>query len=180
MPATRPTRDGYVAWRTATTRWSDDDVYGHLNNATYYELFDTAVNAYLYEATGLDVRAQPQIGIVAECEGLVGHRGEVLEIGQAHSPGGLLLGVDDVAATKEFYVERGLAVAKSFGRKYVEFQSEPQSVTLALYGRRAAAKDAGVPADGSGSHRLTIGGGIGPCTDPDGFVWTPHSVPARG
>lgn len=91
----------------------------------------------------------------------------------------LLLGVDDVAATKEFYVERGLAVAKSFGRKYVEFQSEPQSVTLALYGRRAAAKDAGVPADGSGSHRLTIGGGIGPCTDPDGFVWTPHSVPAR-
>lgn len=40
----------------------------------------------------------------------------------------LLLGVDDVAATKEF-VERGLAVAKSFGRKYVEFQSEPQSVT---------------------------------------------------
>ena len=61
-----PTRDDYVAWRTVTTRWRDDDAYGHLNNATYYELFDTAVNAHLYHATGLDVRALPQIGVVAE------------------------------------------------------------------------------------------------------------------
>lgn len=61
-----PTRDEYVAWRTVTTRWRDDDAYGHLNNATYYELFDTAVNAHLYEATGLDIRKLPQIGIVAE------------------------------------------------------------------------------------------------------------------
>ncbi|WP_182526172.1 acyl-CoA thioesterase [Nocardioides dongkuii] len=62
----RPTRDDYVAWRTVTTRWRDDDAYGHLNNATYYELFDTAVNAHLYEETGLDVRSLPQIGVVAE------------------------------------------------------------------------------------------------------------------
>ena len=62
----KPTRGDYVTWRTATTRWRDDDAYGHLNNATYYELFDTAVNAHLYEATGLDVRALPQIGVVAE------------------------------------------------------------------------------------------------------------------
>lgn len=62
----RPTRSDYVAWRTVTTRWRDDDAYGHLNNATYYEIFDTAVNAHLYEATGLDIRALPQIGIVAE------------------------------------------------------------------------------------------------------------------
>ena len=48
MPRPRPTRDEYVAWRTVTTRWRDDDAYGHLNNATYYELFDTAVNAHLY------------------------------------------------------------------------------------------------------------------------------------
>jgi len=64
--AARPTRADYVAWRTVTTRWRDDDAYGHLNNATYYELFDTAVNAHLYEATGTDIRALPQIGIVAE------------------------------------------------------------------------------------------------------------------
>ena len=66
----------------------------------------------------------------------------------------LLLGVADVAASKRFYVERGLAVAKSFGRKYVEFATRVGSVTLALYGRRALAKDAGVAPDGTGSHRL--------------------------
>ncbi|MFS3128748.1 acyl-CoA thioesterase [Nocardioides sp. Bht2] len=65
-PAGRPVRADYVAWRTATTRWRDDDAYGHLNNATYYELFDTAVNAHLFEATGTNVRLLPQIGVVAE------------------------------------------------------------------------------------------------------------------
>lgn len=85
----------------------------------------------------------------------------------------LLLGVADVAASKRFYVERGLAVAKSFGRKYVEFATDPSAVKVALYGRRALAKDAGVSADGSGSHRLAIGSDLGPFTDPDGFAWEP-------
>jgi len=62
----RPTRADYSAWRTATTRWADDDVYGHMNNATYFELIDTAVNAHLIEATGGDIRSLPAIGIVAE------------------------------------------------------------------------------------------------------------------
>jgi acyl-CoA thioester hydrolase len=55
-----------VLWRRATTRWRDDDAYGHMNNATYYELFDTAVNAHLFEATGMNVRELPAIGVVAE------------------------------------------------------------------------------------------------------------------
>ena len=62
----KPVRADYVHWRTVTTRWRDDDAYGHLNNATYYEFFDTAVNAYLFEATGQNVRHLPQIGVVAE------------------------------------------------------------------------------------------------------------------
>jgi acyl-CoA thioester hydrolase len=62
----RPTRADYVVWRRVTTRWADDDVYGHMNNATYYELFDTAVNAHLIEATALDIRRLPAIGVVAE------------------------------------------------------------------------------------------------------------------
>ena len=62
----RPTRAAYVVWRQASTRWADDDVYGHLNNARYYELFDTAVNAHLIEATGVDIRGLPAIGVVAE------------------------------------------------------------------------------------------------------------------
>jgi predicted lactoylglutathione lyase len=93
----------------------------------------------------------------------------------------LLLGVADVAASKRFYMDRGLPVAKSFGRKYVEFASPPEpvkvgpvkvpSVKMALYGRRALAKDAGVSPDGSGSHRVVIESQAGPFTDPDGFEW---------
>jgi len=64
--AGRPTRSDYLLWRRATTRWADDDVYGHMNNARYYELFDTAVNAHLVEATGVNVRRLPAIGVVAE------------------------------------------------------------------------------------------------------------------
>ena len=82
----------------------------------------------------------------------------------------LLLGVEDVRATKRFYVDRGLAVAKSFG-KYVEFALPSSPVKLGLYARRALAKDAGVPPEGSGAHRLAIGGDAGSFTDPDGFEW---------
>ncbi|QGZ49441.1 MULTISPECIES: glyoxalase [Streptomyces] len=87
----------------------------------------------------------------------------------------LLLGAADVAASKEFYVGRGLPVARSFGRKYVEFATPSSPVKLALYGRRALAKDLGVPEDGTGSHRLTLAGPTGPFTDPDGFVWETHA-----
>ncbi|MGW3628298.1 glyoxalase [Streptomyces sp. NPDC000880] len=83
----------------------------------------------------------------------------------------LLLGVADVAASKRFYVDQGLAVAKSFGRMYVEFAAGSSPVKLALYRRRALAKDAGVSADGTGSHRIMIGSDDGPFTDPDGFAW---------
>jgi acyl-CoA thioester hydrolase len=62
----RPTRSDYRVWRTATTRWADDDVYGHMNNARYFELIDTAVNAHLIEATGLDIRRLDAVGVVAE------------------------------------------------------------------------------------------------------------------
>jgi predicted lactoylglutathione lyase len=83
----------------------------------------------------------------------------------------LQLGVADVAASKRFYVDRGLAVAKSYGRRYVEFDTPSSPVKLTLYERRALAKVAGVAPDGTGSHRLMIGSDAGPFTDPDGFVW---------
>ena len=62
----RPTRADYQVWRQATTRWSDDDVYQHLNNARYFDLIDTAVNAYLMDRVGRDLRSLPAIGVVAE------------------------------------------------------------------------------------------------------------------
>ena len=83
----------------------------------------------------------------------------------------LLLGVADVAASKQFYLDHGLAVTRSFGRKYVEFAAPSTHIKLALYGRRALAKDAGIGRDGAGSHRIVIGSDAGPFTDPDGFVW---------
>jgi catechol 2,3-dioxygenase-like lactoylglutathione lyase family enzyme len=87
----------------------------------------------------------------------------------------LLLGATDVAESKRFYVDHGLSVAKSFGRKYVEFDAGSSPVKLALYGRGALAKDAGVGPDGTGSHRITIDADAGSFTDPDGFTW---EVPA--
>jgi hypothetical protein len=89
----------------------------------------------------------------------------------------LLLGVADVAVTKRFYVDHGLTVAKSFGRRYVEFAGESSPIKLALYGRRGLAKDAGVAPEGSGSHGLVINGDAKSFTDPDGFIWE-QSEPA--
>jgi acyl-CoA thioester hydrolase len=59
-------RADFRAFRRITTRWMDNDSYGHVNNVVYYSYFDTAVNAYLIEAAGTDIRRLPAIGIVAE------------------------------------------------------------------------------------------------------------------
>lgn len=83
----------------------------------------------------------------------------------------LLLGVADIAASKKFYVEQGLVVSKSFARVYVEFDAGTGPVKLGLYRRRALAKNAGVPPEGTGSHRITVRGDAGAFTDPDGFAW---------
>jgi hypothetical protein len=83
----------------------------------------------------------------------------------------LLLGTEDMAASKQFYIDRGLAVAKSFGRKYVQFATPSSPIGLGLYGRRGLAKDVGVPPEGTGSHRIVVGSDYGSFTDPDGFTW---------
>jgi acyl-CoA thioester hydrolase len=59
-------REDFRVLRPVPLRWNDDDVYGHVNNAVHYLLFDTAVNGWLVEATGTDIRRLPAIGIVAE------------------------------------------------------------------------------------------------------------------
>src|SRR5438034_9157467 len=48
------------------TRWMDNDVYGHVNNVTYYSYFDTVVNEHLIRAGGLDFVADPVVGVVVE------------------------------------------------------------------------------------------------------------------
>jgi acyl-CoA thioester hydrolase len=49
-----------------TTRWIDNDVYGHINNVVYYEFFDTAVNGYLIAQGALDIAKGAVIGLVVE------------------------------------------------------------------------------------------------------------------
>lgn len=59
-------REAYAHFSTITTRWMDNDVYGHVNNVTYYSYFDTAVNRYLIEAGVLDIHEGEVIGLVIE------------------------------------------------------------------------------------------------------------------
>lgn len=63
-----PTRADYQHFMDITTRWMDNDVYGHVNNVTYYSYFDTAANRYLIEAGGLDIHNDPVFGIVVESQ----------------------------------------------------------------------------------------------------------------
>ena len=65
-----PTRDEYKVFYPITTRWSDNDIYGHVNNVTYYSYFDTAANRYLIEEGGLDISDGSIVGYVVNsgCE----------------------------------------------------------------------------------------------------------------
>ena len=58
-------RDEFRVLREITTRWMDNDQYGHVNNVVYYSYFDTAVNGYLIEASGCDVRKLLNYNILA-------------------------------------------------------------------------------------------------------------------
>ncbi|HTE40964.1 MAG TPA: thioesterase family protein [Steroidobacteraceae bacterium] len=60
------TRSSFKVLRPIPTRWLDNDQYGHVNNVMYYAYFDTAVNGWLMEATGVDTRTLGAIGLVAE------------------------------------------------------------------------------------------------------------------
>jgi acyl-CoA thioester hydrolase len=61
-------RDDYRVFRDITTRWMDNDVYGHVNNVVYYSWFDTAVNAHLIEHGALDTERGAVIGLVVETQ----------------------------------------------------------------------------------------------------------------
>lgn len=61
-------RSAYKVFRPISTRWMDNDVYGHVNNVVYYSWFDTAVNAYLIEQGALDIQQGEAIGLVIETQ----------------------------------------------------------------------------------------------------------------
>ena len=61
-------RSDYVHFQPITTRWHDNDLYGHVNNVVYYSWFDTAVNRYLIEQGVLDIHGGQTIGLVIETQ----------------------------------------------------------------------------------------------------------------
>jgi acyl-CoA thioester hydrolase len=83
-PDNLTSEDFPVHWPVGT-RWADNDMFGHLNNAVYYQLFDTAINAWINTSTGLDPLATPALGIVAES----GCR----YFSELHFPDGLVVGL---------------------------------------------------------------------------------------
>jgi len=66
MPIERPTIDAYPYVTSITTRWMDNDIYGHINNVAYYSFFDSAANRFLIERGSLDIAGGPVIGLVVE------------------------------------------------------------------------------------------------------------------
>src|ERR1700754_247698 len=60
------TRADYAHFLSISTRWSDNDVYGHINNVVYYSYFDTVVNEYLLRHGVLDYSEGESIGLVVE------------------------------------------------------------------------------------------------------------------
>jgi acyl-CoA thioester hydrolase len=66
MPSERPTIAAYRYITPITTRWMDNDIYGHVNNVAYYSFFDTAANRFLIERGGLDIANASVIGVVVE------------------------------------------------------------------------------------------------------------------
>ena len=61
-------RSAYKVFRPISTRWMDNDLYGHVNNVVYYSWFDTAVNGYLIEAGAIDIHGGSVIGLVIETQ----------------------------------------------------------------------------------------------------------------
>ena len=61
-------RGAYRTFRAISTRWMDNDAYGHVNNVVYYSWFDTVVNAHLIEQGALDIHHGETIGLVVETQ----------------------------------------------------------------------------------------------------------------
>lgn len=65
MPKPQPPARRDYGWFTPiTTRWSDNDIYGHVNNVVYYSYFDSIANRYLIEVGGLDIHTGDTVGLV--------------------------------------------------------------------------------------------------------------------
>lgn len=68
MSRTIPIKADYAVTYAISTRWMDNDVYGHVNNVTYYSYFDTVANTFLIEKAGLDIHQGNNIGYIVQSQ----------------------------------------------------------------------------------------------------------------
>ena len=116
-------------------RWADNDMFGHLNNAVYYQLFDTAINAWINTRTGLDPITTPALGIVAES----GCR----YFSELHFPEGLVVGVAVTRLGRSSVTYR-LGVFRAAGAE----QAQPITALghwVHVYVDRTSRKPVGIP-----------------------------------
>jgi acyl-CoA thioester hydrolase len=147
-PGENETRAGFAHFEKLPTRWGDNDLYGHVNNAVYYSYFDTVINRYLIERCGLDIVAGPVIGLAVET-GCRFHRSlafpDLLDAGLrvAH------LGTSSVRYEVGLFVEGSDALA-ALGR------------FVHVFVDRAARRPVPLPAEiRAGLERLRRGAGVG-------------------
>ena len=131
-------RKDYKVFYPMSTRWMDNDIYGHINNVTYYSYFDTAVNKYLIENAGLDIHNSPIVGYVvhSNCNYVSGLSfPDVIEIGLrvdkignssvTYAIGVFKKGAEKVSARGEF-------IHVFVNRKENKSVSIPKSILIAL------------------------------------------------
>jgi acyl-CoA thioester hydrolase len=142
-PLTRPerfARDRFARFLPMTTRWVDNDLYGHLNNVVYLQLFDTAVNALLIEAKLLDPLKSEAIGLVAqnECAYFQSLKApEPVEVGVAVA----LLGRSSVRYRLAVFVTGAALAAAQGGYSHVYVDRETRRPTPIPEGHRNALVD---------------------------------------
>tara|TARA_B100000676_G_scaffold40467_1_gene38328 strand:- start:529 stop:975 length:447 start_codon:yes stop_codon:yes gene_type:complete len=67
-PTPDHSREQYRYWQSVSTRWKDNDAYGHINNAVYYSYIDSVVNQFLIEHQLLDIQKSDSIGLVVQSQ----------------------------------------------------------------------------------------------------------------
>ncbi len=143
-PSVPPTPDGLtggdfpVLWPVGT-RWADNDMFGHLNNAVYYQLFDTAINAWINTSTGLDPMGTPALGIVAES----GCR----YFSELHFPDDLLVGIAVTRLGRSSVTYR-LGVLRAHQKKPEQDRAQPITALghwVHVYVDRASRKPVAIP-----------------------------------
>jgi acyl-CoA thioester hydrolase len=134
-PDTLNSNDFPVLWPVGT-RWADNDMFGHLNNAVYYQLFDSAINAWINTTTGVDPTTVPALGIVAES----GCR----YFSELHFPESLMVGLAVTRLGRSSVTYR-LGMFRATGRA-----TEPQPITalghwVHVYVDRTSRKSVAIP-----------------------------------